>query len=274
MSFPILVCGDSMWDEYWWGDVERISPEAPVPVAKINKTEVKHGAASNVIANIEALEHETYKVFCRSRCHKIRVLARGHQLLRVDFDKTPSEAEVAEMENEFVERLTDPCKIILFSDYGKGALIHIQDLIKYATAAGKTVLVDPKGHDYTRYTGAFLIKPNVEELKAVIGGWTTEAQLREKVTALRQATTIKYILLTRAKDGMTLFGEEAYHVPSVAQEVFDVTGAGDTAIATIAVCLNEELPMQTAVLFATRAASITCQHIGAYAPLREEVFND
>ena len=273
---PILVCGDEMLDEYVWGEVERISPEAPVPIVKVTKKDLpRRGAMGNVVTNIEALGHEAYSVSPATRCRKLRIIARNQHVLRVDFEDTPTGAELENLGFYFERFLRDPCDIVLFSDYAKGALRDVATLIQQALEADKIILVDPKGYDYTRYNGAHLIKPNLDELRAVTGGWTSEEQLTTKVHNLREQFCISKVLLTRAGEGMTLFSDAGhYHVPSVAQEVYDVTGAGDTTIATLAVCLNEQFSWEEAVTFANKAAGITVRHLGAYAPTRKEVFGN
>ena len=264
-----------MWDEYIWGEVERISPEAPVPIVRVLRKETRQGAACNVIANIVALSHHTHSIYPPTQCRKLRIIARNQHVLRVDFEEAPTNGELENLAFYFTERLAEPCDIVLFSDYAKGALRDIAKLIPQALAAGKLVLVDPKGVDYTRYKGAALIKPNVQELQAVVGGWTSESHLAEKVSNLRTELNFSKLLLTRAAAGMTLFQDSGpFHVPTAAREVYDVTGAGDTTIATLAVCLNEGHSWEDAVRYANKAAGITCMHLGAYAPTRKEVFGN
>lgn len=270
---PILVCGDSMWDEYIWGEVERISPEAPVPVVRVVKEELKSGAANNVIANIVALGGRTHNV-THVGCRKLRIIARNQHICRVDFDNFEpiTEKILRELGVYFLDRLDD-CDVVVFSDYAKGALQNIQKWLE--AASSKLTLVDPKGIDYAKYKGATLIKPNTAELQAAVGGWRDETHLWEKTRALLAEHSIRYMLLTRASHGASLMNqEEKIDFPSHSAEVYDVTGAGDTVIATLAHCLNENMPMHKSVQYAIKAAGITVCHLGAYAPTAKEVFSN
>lgn len=265
-----------MRDQYWWGDVARISPEAPVPVVQVMREEERFGAASNVIANIVALGGITHRATCQTS-RKIRLVARNQQVARIDFDKQPTEEEIKWMEHFFVERLqdADPPSIVVFSDYGKGTLKNIQKLIDAAKTAGKTVLVDPKGHDYSRYAGADLVKPNLDEMRSMVGGWSSEDQLMRKVTNLMAEARIERILLTRGAQGMSLFHSTGnFTVQAEAREVYDVTGAGDTAIATLAVALNNGCSWPDAVRYANKAAGIVVGKFGTSVATKDEVFND
>lgn len=265
-----------MRDEYWFGDVSRISPEAPVPVVRITRQEERFGAAHNVVANIVSLGGSTHQCTIQTAT-KIRVVARQQQVARIDFDQQPTEKQIEEMEFFFTERLhdADPPSIVLFSDYGKGSLKNVQKLIKLAKDSGKTVLVDPKGHDYQRYSGADLIKPNANELKEMVGGWRDSAQLLDKAQKLMSETGIARILLTQSSEGMTLFDEDgSHHFPAVAKEVYDVTGAGDTAIATMAVSLSRGFSWSKSVEYANKAAGIAVGHFGTYTAKEAEIFND
>lgn len=281
MTKPILVVGDAMWDHYWIGDVTRISPEAPVVVVNVQNDERRHGAAANVVRNILALGGETSSSFCTTQCRKYRIIGKNQQIVRVDFDESPTEKEIEELEWFFDEHLglnphslPEPdCDTVVFSDYGKGALKNVGRLIGKARSKGLLVLVDPKGHDYMKYAGANLIKPNLDELRHMVGGWSNEEQLVWKVNQLRGEAKIDRVLLTRAAEGMSLYDDSGvHHFPSVAQEVFDVTGAGDTTIATMAVCLNMGMDWMEAVKYANKAAGLVCRKVGAATATREEVF--
>lgn len=268
---PILVCGDAMWDHYWSGDVTRISPEAPVPVVSVIHKEMRSGAAGNVQANIAAMGGKTHAATCRTS-DKYRITGRNQQIVRVDFDEAPTAEAVGKMEFFFRERLPD-CDIVVFSDYGKGSLIHVQKLISEAKAAGKLVLVDPKGYDYTKYAGADLIKPNLDELRQVVGGWGSSEQLAAKAKFLMTECKISRILLTQAAEGMTLFaGAEIRHFPSQAREVFDVTGAGDTAIAALAVGMSLDLSWRQSTELAVKASGIVVGKFGTAVCTKEELF--
>ena len=259
----ILVCGDAMLDRYWFGDVARISPEAPVPVVRMRREEERPGAAANVARNIEAMGGACRAMYGDGeRIVKLRVIGRSQQMVRVDFDHPQ-------------QPITDipKAEIVVFSDYGKGSLANIQDLIKQAKSSGAIVLVDPKGYDYERYAGADVVKPNLDEMKAMVGGWKDEADLERKAQKLREQAGIGAILLTRAAEGMTLYTESgAIDIPSVAKEVYDVSGAGDTAIAALAVALSRGCELHEAAGYANKAAGIAVGRFGTSVATREEVF--
>ena len=259
-----------MVDRYWFGEVRRISPEAPVPVVKMGRIEERSGAAANVAANCEAMGAEVLKLFSQSDpVVKIRVIGKSQQVVRIDFDH-PQEPINADLFTAQVA-LAD---IVLFSDYGKGALTHIADLIQITKAQGKTVLIDPKGHDYHRYHGADLVKPNADEMREMVGGWGSEDELNDKAAKLRQDSKVNAILLTRAAEGMTLFTDSGQtHIPSTARDVFDVSGAGDTAIAALAVGLERGLDLITAATYANKAAGIAVGRFGTSIVSKHEVFD-
>jgi rfaE bifunctional protein kinase chain/domain len=261
-----MVAGDAMLDRYWFGDVDRISPEAPVPVVKMAREEQRPGAAANVARNVEAMGGECVTIFGVGRpIEKLRIIARNQQVTRVDFDH-PQEPI------EFLPGVDD-CGVVVFSDYGKGSLLGVKNLIRIAKAAKATVLVDPKGHEYERYRGADVIKPNLHEMKELVGGWSTEEQLWDKAEKLRREAGIGAILLTRADKGMSLFTEEQIlNIPAVAQEVYDVSGAGDTAIAALAVALSRGHSLLAAAQFANRASGIVVGRFGTAVATEEEVF--
>lgn len=269
----ILVVGDAMTDVYWFGDVARISPEAPVPVVRVLKEEQRLGAADNVCANIRAMGHQALSCTWTTS-KKIRLVARNQQVARIDFDTEPTDQQVCALEQSFKNALQD-CQIVIFSDYAKGCLKNVKSLIAIAKAEGKTVLVDPKGHDYTRYSGADLIKPNVNELKEMFGGWSSENELRLKVALLMKEANIGAVLLTRGAEGMTLYRPGiADSVPSIAREVYDVTGAGDTAIAAFAAALERGHDWMKAMECANKAAGIVCGKFGTAVATKEEVFGN
>ena len=298
----ILVVGDSMLDRYWFGAVDRISPEAPVPVVRVNtsKEQERPGGAANVAWNVKALgahprlltaigddEHghrlgklieargiET--LFMRdprmTTIVKLRVIGRSQQLLRVDFEEEPDHEVLDEMRAPY-ERALTISDVVLFSDYGKGGLTHIPDMIKAARGAGLAVLVDPKGSDYKRYEGATVITPNRNELAQVVGQWSSEAQLHERAQALRKSLGLAALLLTRSEDGMSLF-DDAGHlaIPAEAREVFDVTGAGDTVIATLATMMACGLAIRDAMPIANRAGGIVVGKFGTASASYDELF--
>lgn len=264
----IMVAGDSMLDRYWFGDVSRISPEAPVPVVRMLREEQRPGAAANVARNIEAMGGECVTVFGSGRpIEKLRLIAKSQQVARVDFD----------YEQTAIESLPglEGCGVVVFSDYGKGSLANIQGLISTAKDANAIVLVDPKGHEYERYRGADVIKPNLNEMKELVGGWSTEDQLSAKAQRLRDEAGIGAILLTRAADGMSLYDRDGMtHIEAVAQEVYDVSGAGDTAIAALAVALSRGYSLVASAGFANRASGIVVGRFGTAVATAEEVFGD
>jgi len=205
---------------------------------------------------------------------KLRVIARRQQLLRIDFEKPPSREVLAAKLEEFKRALAD-CDVVILSDYGKGGLTHITDMIRAARKAGKRVLVDPKGDDYTRYKGASVITPNVAELREVVGRWKDEKDLKSRAGALREKLGLEALLLTRGEDGMTLFKEKSsVNIKAEAREVFDVTGAGDTVIATLAVMLAAGAGLEAAMRIANRAAGIVVGKLGTATASHAELFGE
>ncbi len=295
----ILVVGDVMLDRYWFGEVSRISPEAPVPVVKIERTEERPGGAANVARNISALgagasllsvvgADEAGRSLARlmgaegiaaslhedaalSTTIKLRVIGRQQQLLRIDFEKSPAHEVLRAKLADFARQLPG-CDAVVLSDYGKGGLAHIGEMIRLARAAGKPVLVDPKSEDFARYAGATLLTPNRAELRQAIGRWSSEAELREKALRLCTELGLEALLVTRSEEGMTLFrGSEAVHEPAQAREVYDVSGAGDTVIATLAVMLASGADLSAAMRLANRAAGIVVGKLGTAVATLEEM---
>jgi len=296
----VLVVGDAMLDRYWFGAVDRISPEAPVPVVRVNREEERLGGAANVALNAKTLGAQATLLTvvgqdepARKLQHlleqqgvktllghdpqlytivKLRVIGRSQQLIRVDFENTPDHEVLANMLGDF-ERALPEHDAVLFSDYGKGGLEHIPRMIELARKAGKPVLVDPKGSDYSRYAGATVITPNRAELAQVIGNWGSEAQLHERAEALRKELGLTGLLLTRSEEGMSLFDAEGEaRVPAQAREVFDVTGAGDTVIAALAAMLACGLTLRDALPIANRAGGIVVGKFGTASVSYEELF--
>ena len=300
----VLVVGDAMLDRYWFGAVERISPEAPVPIVRVNREEERLGGAANVALNVKTLgaqatlltvvgndeparklrsllEAEGVNALLGSdpklyTIVKLRVIGRSQQLLRVDFENQPEHEVLSGMLADF-ERVLPDHDAVLFSDYGKGGLTHIPRMIELARAAGKPVLVDPKGSDYARYRGATAITPNRAELAQVIGGWSNEAQLHERAQALRESLQIDALLLTRSEEGMSLFDADPadgghLQVPAQAREVFDVTGAGDTVIATLTAMLAAGMSLRDAMPIANRAGGIVVGKFGTATISYQELF--
>jgi rfaE bifunctional protein kinase chain/domain len=295
----VLVVGDAMLDRYWYGSVDRISPEAPVPVVKVTREEERIGAAANVAYNVltlgaqasflgvvgddqpghrlEALlrgtgiaVHLKHDPALKTTV-KLRVIGRHQQLLRMDFENEPDHEALAS-QNEAFSVLVPQHSAILFSDYGKGGLAHIPAMIALARAAGKAVLVDPKGTDYSRYAGATIITPNRLELQQVVGPWQDEAELQAKGQRLRAELGLDALLVTLGEDGMTLLDAAGLiHVPAQAREVFDVTGAGDTVIATLASLVAAGLPLRQAMPLANKAGGVVVGKFGTATVTYEEL---
>jgi rfaE bifunctional protein kinase chain/domain len=280
--------------------VERISPEAPVPVVKVGREEERIGGAANVAYNVATLsaqasflgvvgddepgrQLERLLLDTGIAAHlkrdpglrttvKLRVIGRQQQLLRMDFENEPDH-EVLALQAETFARLLPENDAVLFSDYGKGGLAHITAMIAAARAAGKPVLVDPKGSDYARYRGATVITPNRAELQQVVGSWHGEEELRTKAQNLREALALDGLLLTRSEEGMSLFDADGeLRVTAQAREVFDVTGAGDTVIATMAAMVAAGLPLREAMPVANKAGGIVVGKFGTATVSYEELF--
>lgn len=295
----ILVVGDVMLDRYWFGDVERISPEAPVPVVLVGTKDERLGGAANVAINASSLgaqlclmgvvgndepghtvESLLEKSGVRSRLLKdpnfpttvkLRVIARQQQLVRIDFEERPSPEQLTTKMELFEQEYLN-YDVVLFSDYGKGCLEHVAELIALCKKAGKTTLVDPKGDDYAKYAGASVLTPNRSEFKQVMGSWKTEAQLVEKAQTLRERLRLGALLLTRSEEGMTLFtADGSFHVPAQAREVFDVSGAGDTVIATLACAIGAGMSLPDSVTLANKAGGVVVGKLGTAVILPEEL---
>lgn len=266
----VLVCGDAMADEYWRGSVLRISPEAPVPVLRLDAIEHRQGGAANVANNIEAMGVSCERLFGGGeRIRKIRFLTRNQHLLRADFDypQKPVECDAA-----YVEAL-GRCQIVVFVDYEHGALTNIQLLIAKAREAGRTVLIDPKGFDYAKYRGATLLKPNQHEMKELVGGWTNQDELDFKTRQFLVASGIESILLTQGPIGMTLYTRtETTHYPAKAKEVVDICGAGEAALAVFAVSIAKGKTFDEAAKYANKAAGIKIGFQGTMVLEEKDVF--
>ena len=300
----VLIVGDAMLDRYWLGSVDRISPEAPVPVVRVTREEERLGGAANVALNVKKLganatlltvvgvDEPARKLEEMLRVEgvatrlgrddklftivKLRVIGRGQQLVRVDFENQPTHEVLASMLADYESQLPEH-DVVLFSDYGKGGLTHIPRMIELARKLGKPVLVDPKGSDYTRYASATVITPNRSELAQVIGNWSSEMQLTERAQKLRAELDLNGLLLTRSEEGMSLFYannscNEQFNVPAQTREVFDVTGAGDTVIAALAVMMACGLSLRDAVPIANRAGGIVVGKFGTANVSYEELF--
>ncbi len=290
-NLKILVTGDVMLDQYWFGDVARISPEAPVPICKINKSEIRLGGAANVAANLAALGVQTsllsilgtdeaacniqklaQKAGIQTLLHtdkmlativKLRVIGRGQQLLRIDFETSPSQETLSAKFANFKKEVSKNDLIVL-SDYGKGALLYAPEMIAICKEKGKAIFIDPKGDDYEKYRGATLITPNRQELESVVGKWHSESDLEQRAQKLRESLEIEALLVTRSEEGMSLFTKNGvlHQKAQEVREVFDVSGAGDTVIATIAATRAAGATWQNALHWATLAAGVVIGKLG------------
>lgn len=295
----VTVIGDVMLDRFWTGATQRMSPEAPVPVVNVSSQEDRAGGAGNVAVNLAQLGLTVSLVgLCGDDDHaralrrcveeagvrwnvmpcaaetivKLRVLSRNQQLLRMDFEESLSPHANDLFVGFAAQHLID-ADLIVFSDYAKGSLALIESLIARCRSLGKTTLVDPKGHDFDRYRGATVLTPNLTELEAVVGPCQDDATLIAKAETLRSALELEAILVTRSEAGMTLIqaGSAPQHFAASAQEVFDVTGAGDTVIATLAGCLSAGLPMAEAARIANRAAGVVVAKLGTASVTPDEL---
>lgn len=295
----VLIVGDVMLDRYWFGNVDRISPEAPVPVVHVQRTEERPGGAANVARNVAALggqatllsvvgdddagrslatllEKEHVKTLFHKDAQlpttvKLRVIGRQQQLMRIDFETPPSREVLEDKLGDF-ESLVDSIDVVILSDYGKGGLTHVAKMIDAAKRHGKPVLVDPKGDDYSKYAGATLLTPNRSEFREVVGRWKDENELAAKAAQLREKLQLNALLVTRSEEGMSLFtSSSATHEPTQAREVYDVSGAGDTVIATLGLMLAAGASMPDAMRIANRAAGIVVGKLGTATVTRDEL---
>jgi rfaE bifunctional protein kinase chain/domain len=296
----ILVVGDVMLDRYWFGDVSRISPEAPVPVVRIEKRDERLGGAANVARNAAALGahcgllgvvgadeagSQVESLLKDSSIHsylqrdsaistiiKLRVIGRQQQMVRIDFEDAPTDEVLRDKLAQFNALLPD-YDVVVFSDYNKGSLVNVAEMVKAARTAGKVVMVDPKGDDFSPYRGATIITPNKSELRRITGQWKTEEQLTAKAQGLREELGLDYLLLTRSEEGMSLYSkDEVLHMHADAREVFDVSGAGDTVIATMAAMLGAGRSLADSLMMANRAGGIVVGKLGTATVTREELF--
>ena len=295
----VLIAGDVMLDRYWFGDVNRISPEAPVPVVHVKRTEERPGGAANVARNITALEGSATLLSVvgddeaarsldallkrekvRASLHrdadfsttvKLRVIGHQQQLLRIDFERAPSHEILSAKLGEY-ERLVDEADVVVLSDYGKGALEHVEEMIATARRHKKPVMVDPKGWDYTRYRGATVLTPNRTEFREVAGRWKDDDDFRRRAQKLREDLDLEALIVTRSEEGMSLFtAAEAWHEPTQAREVFDVSGAGDTVIGVLAVMVAAGANLHDAMKAANHAAGIVVGKLGTAVVHRDEL---
>ncbi len=290
----MLVIGDIMLDRYWHGATERVSPEAPVPVINVTRQDDRPGGAANVALNTAALGAQTYLLGLVGKdeaasvlsarlqaagvaCHftttnseptitKLRAISRNQQLIRMDFEERFSDSYATALNQAIAENI-DSADVVILSDYNKGTLSDCQSIIKLAKVKNKQVLVDPKGSDFSRYAGATLLTPNMSEFEEVVGKCDTEEQIINRGSELIAQLGLECLLITRSEKGMTLLQKEGteVHFPARSHEVYDVTGAGDTVISTLAAALGAGQSMQEAVAIANMAASIAIGKLGTYA---------
>lgn len=295
----ILIVGDVMLDRYWFGEVNRISPEAPVPIVRVERREERLGGAANVARNVATLGAQTgllgvigqdeagsvvegLLTGCGissylnrdqsiSTIIKLRVIGRQQQLVRVDFEEAPTDTVLRDKLTQF-NALVSQYDVIVLSDYAKGSLVNVAEMIDVSRKLGKRILVDPKGDDFSRYKGASILTPNRSELIRIVGHWKSEEALAAKAQNLRRSLDLEALLLTRSEEGMTLYTEQdVINFPAQAREVFDVSGAGDTVIATLAVMLGNGVPLEAAARIANQAGGIVVGKLGTATVTREEL---
>ena len=300
-SVKILVVGDVMLDQYWFGDVNRISPEAPVPIVKVNRSQIRCGGAANVAINAATLGVDSILLSVVGNDEagknlqnlvenqqnltpifhidqniativKLRVISKQQQLLRIDFETPPTRQILDAKLSDFAKQIQNNPNVIILSDYGKGALTHSSEMIKIAKNANLQIFIDPKGSDYQKYKNADLITPNRQELAQVVGNWHDENDLILRAENLRKDLNLKALLVTRSEEGMTLIGENnlVINQPARALEVYDVSGAGDTVIATLSAARAAGADWDLAMQFATLAAGIVVGKLGT-ATVKTEI---
>lgn len=287
----VLVVGDLMLDRYWHGDTSRISPEAPVPVVHVGEREERAGGAGNVALNISKLgakatvlgltgddeaatsleskltesgvQCEFERLSGYATITKLRILSRHQQLIRLDFEDGFCGFDPEVLKARYVATLSN-YNVVVFSDYNKGSLIAAPDLIKEARDAGKTVIIDPKGTNFSKYKGATLLTPNMSEFEAVVGLCADDAELEQKGRGLLQDLNLDAVLVTRSEKGMSLIrkNKAALHIPTQAREVYDVTGAGDTVVSVLAASLAAGQEMEEAMTLANLAAGVVVGKLG------------
>ena len=299
----VLVVGDAMLDRYWYGEVERISPEAPVPVVAVSRADERPGGAANVARSVralgagctlfsisgddreaDALEKLLGEADIACRLHrdkllnttvKLRVISRHQQLLRIDFDCPVSKDTRVKLLDNYLKHLSE-YDVVIISDYGKGGLGYIQEMIQAARQASRPVVVDPKGDDYSGYRGANLITPNRKEFEQVAGRFRDNAELERKAAKLVKDLDLGGVLVTRGEDGMSLVEQDGrvLHIPAHKREVFDVTGAGDTVIASVGCAWAVGSELDDALQLANIAAGIVVGKLGAATASPAEILHE
>ncbi len=296
----VLVVGDIMLDRYWYGEVERISPEAPVPVISIDKNDERPGGAANVARNVAALDAKCTLIAVggddpeagilqellkqagvnnhivrddsSKTTVKLRVISRNQQLIRIDFEAPITDEHCAQLLDQYLQLLPET-DVVILSDYGKGGLEHIQKMVAAANGAQVPVVIDPKGSNYTPYKGATLITPNRKEFELVAGAFRTNEELVEKANKMIAELEISDLLVTRGEEGMSLISKKGgvLHYPAHAREVYDVTGAGDTVIAAIGAGYATGSTPEDVLHLANVAAGIVVGKLGAATASPDEI---
>ena len=296
----LLVAGDVMMDRYWFGGVERISPEAPVPVVAVDRRENRVGGAANVARNVVALDATCVllsvvgddeagrqlreiveEAGIESRLQvdpeaettiKLRIISRNQQLLRADFEAEPAGEVLLRCLDDYRAQL-ERCDVVVLSDYGKGGLRHVEEMIGLARKAGVPVLVDPKGRDFSRYRGAAMVTPNLKEFEAAAGEVADDADMERRARRMMEELELEQLLITLSDRGMVLFrrDREPLLQPARAKEVYDVSGAGDTVIAMMALARADGFGDEDALALANSAAGVVVSKLGTAVPAREEL---
>ncbi len=296
----VLVVGDVMLDRYWFGDVDRISPEAPVPVVSVTNCDEKMGGAGNVAVNIASLggqctllaivgdddagatleqlatqsgiNHTFVVDSVAPTSIKQRIVSRNQQLIRADFEGLPDDLSISILENTLTEQLSDH-DIVIISDYGKGAVMAAARLIALSRAANTPVFVDPKGADFSRYAGSTMITPNLNEFELVVGTVQNDQDMQQKANQIISEHNVDSLLITLSERGMILFeqDESFLHSPARSREVYDVSGAGDTVIAVMAMSMATGLQSKDALSIANSAAGVVVSKLGTATTSMEEL---
>jgi rfaE bifunctional protein kinase chain/domain len=298
-----LVVGDAMLDRYWYGDVDRISPEAPVPVVHVKDADERPGGAANVARNIQALQarcallavtgddgdaDSLASLLAREAIEahlvrdkllnttvKLRVISRHQQLIRIDFESPSSKDSRVKLFDRYLQDVGD-YDVVVCSDYGKGGLGQIREMIEAARKLHKPIVIDPKGRDYSGYRGATMITPNRKEFEFVAGAFRTNAELEQKARAMAEELALDAVLVTRSEEGMSYIGRDGrtLHMPARARDVYDVTGAGDTVIATIGCAVAAGADIQDVLHLANVAAGVVVGKLGAETASPQEILHE
>ena len=298
-----LVVGDAMLDRYWYGDVDRISPEAPVPVVHVKEADERPGGAANVARNIQALQarcallavtgddgdaDSLASLLAREAIEahlvrdkllnttvKLRVISRHQQLIRIDFESPSSKDSRVKLFDRYLQDVGD-YDVVVCSDYGKGGLGQIREMIEAARKLHKPIVIDPKGRDYSGYRGATMITPNRKEFEFVAGAFRTNAELEQKARAMAEELALDAVLVTRSEEGMSYIGRDGrtLHMPARARDVYDVTGAGDTVIATIGCAVAAGAEIEDVLHLANVAAGVVVGKLGAETASPQEILHE